>query len=86
VIIGKYSVNPLDVSYGSYRYEPESNAWEFSIYTLIDDMTMPLVQWTLDKKEIDRWLKKVDKCIEQGKQFQLDSDTVDHTTGWGEEE
>jgi hypothetical protein len=85
MIIGKYSVNPLDVSYGSYRFEPETSAWEFSIYVINDDMTLPLIQWTLDKKEIDRWLKKVDKCIEQGKQFQLDSDLVEHDSKWEDE-
>jgi hypothetical protein len=77
MIIGKYSVNPLDVIYGSYRFEPENQSWEFSIYALLDDMTMPLVQWTVDKKEVDKWLKRVDKCIMQRKQFQLDFDMED---------
>ena len=77
MIIGKYSVNPIDVIYGSYRFEPENQSWELSIYCLIDDMTMPMVQWTLDKKEIDKWMKKIDKCIFQREQFQLDSEVDD---------
>ena len=56
MIIGKYSVNPLDVIYGSYRFDPECNSWEFTIYATIDSMTTPLTQWNLDKKEIDKWI------------------------------
>jgi len=78
VIIGKYSVNPLDVIYGSYRFDPECNSWEFTIYATIDSMTTPLTQWNLDKKEIDKWIRKVDKCVEIRRDFIIESDTVNN--------
>lgn len=72
MIIGRYSVNPLDVEYGSYRFEPETQCYEFSIHINANDISMDMVQMDAKKDTIDKWMKAVDKCVNMRKDAMLE--------------
>lgn len=74
MIIGRYSVNPLDVEYGSYRFDSESVAYEFMIHINAPDTSMDLVQCDPKKDVIDKWMKLVDKCVNIRKDAMLAGD------------
>ena len=71
MIIGRYSVNPLDVEYGSYRFEPETQCYEFSIHINANDVSMDMNQCDPKKDTIDKWMKLVDKCVNMRKEAML---------------
>jgi hypothetical protein len=72
MIIGRYSVNPLDVEYGSYRFEPETQCYEFSIHINASDVSMDMTQVDSKKDTIDKWMKQVDKCVNMRKDAMLE--------------
>ena len=65
MIIGKYSVNPLEVLYGCKSFDPETAHYSVSVNVSTGGMIMPLSQSAANAEEADKWMKLIDKCIIQ---------------------
>lgn len=65
MIIGKYSVNPLEVLYGVKNFDSETSHYTVTISVNSGGMIMSLSQSDGKAENADNWMKLIDKCIAQ---------------------
>ena len=74
MIIGRYSVNPLEVLYGEIKWEPDIPTYIVTIVIEDDGSIMThLSQYVAKEDGAIKLLKLIDKCIEEKKEAQLEN-------------
>lgn len=72
MIIGKYSVNPLDVLYGAKNHNSDLPIYEIIIYIEVGDNVFPLSQVTNDFNIANNLMDLIEKCVNERKKYMLD--------------
>jgi hypothetical protein len=68
MIIGRYSVDPVDVTGGSYHFDPETQCYHVTIERIgVDDLAQAVPKLA----DAEKLLKQIDKACTEGSDIRV---------------